>query len=49
MVVNYQIVDFWIVTPFSRVGGYRHLGETCCLHLPPEGGSSMVLRSIYQT
>jgi hypothetical protein len=24
---------FGFVTPYSTVGGYRHVGGTCCLHL----------------
>jgi hypothetical protein len=31
--VTDQTVVFWVVTPCRLVGGYKHFGGTCCLHL----------------
>lgn len=33
VVVIIQIVVFWVVTPYSLVDDYQHLGGTYCLHL----------------
>jgi hypothetical protein len=30
---EHQVLVFCVMTPCSVVGGYRHFGETCCLHL----------------
>jgi len=32
MVVIFNIVVFWVLTPFSLVGKCHPFGQTCCLH-----------------
>ena len=29
----HMVMVFWVVTPYSRAGGYQHFGGTCSLHL----------------
>jgi hypothetical protein len=30
---NISYVEFYVVTPYSFVGGYEHFGRISCLHL----------------
>jgi len=43
MAMKIQFVVFWVVTPCNDVVGYQRFGGSCCLHLHPKAGSSMVL------
>jgi len=35
MVMKILVEVLWVVTPYSTVTGYQHLGGTLCLHLHP--------------
>jgi hypothetical protein len=36
MAVMYQMVVFWVVTPYSVVVGYQRFRGPCCLYLQDE-------------
>jgi len=38
MVMKFQVVVLWVLTPYSDVVGYQHFRWPCSLHLHPEGG-----------
>jgi len=41
MAVKIQVMVFWAVTLCSVVVWYQCFGGSCCLHLYPEGGSTI--------